>query len=138
MSALLDRFKQAFAEWDADSIARINDLYTEDVLFEDPFHTIRGRAALCNYFTHMYDGVIRCAFTFDREVTQGDTAALTWNMDLQHRRLRGGRPIQVVGASLLRFDDKVRSHRDFFDAGAMLYEWVPVIGTVVRSIKARI
>jgi len=50
---------------------------------------------------------------------------------------------QLYGnVSQLRFDfhgfDKVYRHRDYFDAGAMLYEHLPVVGRVVSWLKRRI
>ncbi len=34
--------------------------------------------------------------------------------------------------------DKVYRHRDYFDAGAMLYEHLPVLGRVVSWLKRRV
>lgn len=46
----------------------------------------------------------------------------------------------VEGATRLEFDEtgKVCLHRDYFDLGAMLYEQLPLLGAVVRTIKGRL
>ncbi len=59
-------------------------------------------------------------------------------MLLKHPRLNGGALVTVPGSTHLRFRDKVVYHRDYFDAGAMLYEQLPLIGMVIRIIKGRI
>ena len=79
-----------------------------------------------------------CTFAFEEEVGQGDRAVLTWTMSLRHPRLNGGKLVTVPGSTHIRFHDKVFSHRDHFDAGAMLYEQLPLIGTVIRIIKDRV
>jgi hypothetical protein len=42
--------------------------------------------------------------------------------------------------SYLQFDKagKVRYHRDYFDLGAMLYEHLPLLGSLVKTIKRRL
>ena len=38
---------------------------------------------------------------------------------------------------LVMWHDKVYRHRDYFDAGALLYEHVPLLGRVIRWLKRR-
>jgi hypothetical protein len=60
-------------------------------------------------------------------------------MTYRHPRLKQGEPILVQGCShLLWTDDKVFQHRDFFDAGALLYEHLPVMGRMIRWLKGRL
>ena len=65
---------------------------------------------------------------------------LGWTMTFSHPRLRGGAPVTVEGATRLAFDEegKVCLHRDYFDLGAMLYEQLPLLGAVVRTLKGRL
>jgi hypothetical protein len=69
-------------------------------------------------------------------VTESD-AMLTWTMTFSHPRLRGGRSISVEGASEISFDEKVYFHQDYFDGGNLLYEHVPVLGSVISYLKKR-
>ena len=61
---------------------------------------------------------------------------LVWTMDATLAR-PAGMKLSVAGSSLVRFtaDGKVRAHRDYFDAGEMLYEKVPGLGLLIRGIK---
>lgn len=54
-------------------------------------------------------------------------------MHLRLKRFR--RPIVVVGCSHLRFHSLVAHQRDYFDAGALIYENIPLLGAIVRRIK---
>ena len=40
----------------------------------------------------------------------------------------------------VRFDDqgRVLFHQDYWDAGSVVYERVPVLGSLVRFVKARV
>ena len=48
-----------------------------------------------------------------------------------------GKPISVQGTSHIRFTDKVYFHQDYFDGGALLYEHVPVLGSIIQQLKKR-
>ncbi|MNN86760.1 hypothetical protein D3C81_2042130 [compost metagenome] len=64
---------------------------------------------------------------------------LRWTLSYRHPRLAGGRPIRVTGCShLLWSDGRVYRHRDYFDAGALLYEHLPVFGALIAWLKRRL
>ena len=55
-------------------------------------------------------------------------------------RLNRGQLISLEGCSLLRWnaDGKVERHRDYFDAGALLYQHVPLLGSAIRWLQRRL
>jgi hypothetical protein len=59
-------------------------------------------------------------------------------MTFSHSGLNGGKPVQVRGVTLIRFTDRIYYHEDFFDLGAMLYQHVPVLGSVIRYLNNRL
>ncbi len=130
-------FKDTYQRLTAQSLDSLHDLYSAEVVFEDPFHRVEGLAALRRYFEALYREVRSCTFAFEREWVDGDHVMLLWTMSLQHPRLNGGLLIRVPGTTHLRFDEKVVYHRDYFDGGAVLYEHVPLIGFLVRAVKRR-
>jgi hypothetical protein len=56
-------------------------------------------------------------------------------MKYAHPKLNKGRIITIEGASLIRFNDKVYYHRDYFDGGQLLYEHIPVMGKLIQTLK---
>ena len=58
-------------------------------------------------------------------------------MHLRHRALKRGKPVIVNGLSQLTCGDRIFYHRDYFDAGQLLYEQVPLLGAVNRWLKRR-
>ncbi len=138
MQQVVERFKHTYGRLNVQSLDLLNDLYDDVVEFQDPFHRIAGLPALRQYLTDLYARVESCSFVFEDEITQGNRAVLMWTMRLKHTRLNGGALVTVPGSTHIRFRDKVFYHRDYFDAGAMLYEQLPLIGTVIRIIKGRV
>lgn len=135
----LDRFKEVMNSMSFETLDEINDVYGPDVTFVDPLHEIAGREALRDYFSRMYQNVAFCEFEFQEEVLSEDSAALVWTMRMRHENFRPDETLILPGMSYLRFEDgRVVYHRDSFDLGAMIYERVPVLGSVVRHIKGRI
>ncbi|AVD82918.1 transcriptional regulator [Pseudomonas sp. SWI6] len=139
MSAYLQQFAQRFARLDAHNIDALVNLYNEEVTFRDPLHQIQGLEALKAYFSQLYANAqdIRYTFTGADEVGPGQ-GYLRWTLQFRHPRLSGGRPIALQGCSYLQWQDRVHLHQDFFDAGALLYEHVPVMGGAIRWLKGRL
>jgi hypothetical protein len=136
----LDDFLAVYQQLTADNIDLLDTIYSTDIEFCDPAHEIRGLDALRRYFTELYRNVDSIDFSFDRRHLVDDQAYLSWRMSFRHRRLAHGRTIEVDGMSYLQFDEagKVRHHRDYFDLGAMLYEHLPLLGSLVKTIKRRL
>ncbi|WP_416138273.1 nuclear transport factor 2 family protein [Halomonas sp. HK25] len=136
----LEAFCAFFNKLDKSCTTELYRFYTPDVLFIDPLHRIEGARALEGYFATLYENVTACRFTFHERQISGDQAFTTWTMSLTHPRLDGGREIQVDGCSHLTFaeDGRVVRHRDYFDAGALLYERLPLLGGAIRLVKKRI
>lgn len=138
MTTPVDTFKDVFNQLSRAKLSLIGDLYSEGIVFKDPLHELHGIAAVRDYFARLYDGVRHCRFTFEDQVVQGNTAMLVWTMQLEHARLCKGQLLHLPGASHIRFGEKIVYHRDYFDVGALLYERVPLLGPIVRKIKARL
>lgn len=138
----LEAFCVAFNKLDTSCTKILYRLYTDDVIFIDPFHRIEGIHALEAHFSKLYENVTECRFTFHDQLAQGDNAYVTWTMHMRHPRLASGRTVAVEGCSQLAFSTKapqrVCYHRDYFDAGAMLYEQLPGLGSIVRWLKQRV
>ncbi|BEE10364.1 nuclear transport factor 2 family protein [Aeromonas dhakensis] len=140
MDESLARFVALYQQLNRDELHRLPEVYANEVVFTDPAHRIEGLAALTDYFAALYQRLAYCRFVITSQLQQGRQAWLGWTMTFAHPRLRDGAPVTVEGATRLEFDEagKVCLHRDYFDLGAMLYEQLPLLGSVVRTIKGRL
>ena len=131
-------FKQYYQTFDKRSFDELDEIYGEDIIFTDPIHVIHGRKALKAYFGKMCGKLTECHFDFVDEVIMGSTACFKWQMHYRHPSIKNNQPLKLIGASHISFSDKIDSHEDFYDMGAMLYEHLPVMGGAIRMIKSRI
>lgn len=141
MDGRLEKFLENFNKLDREHLNLLSSMYAEDVSFLDPIHEIQGREPLRRYFDRMYKNTISCRFEWDSRLMLGNEAMVAWHMVLRHKALAGGKEFWVPGASLLRFQqggDLVLYHRDFYDAGSLLYERIPGLSQVIKLIKSQV
>jgi SnoaL-like protein len=144
-SDIVARFKTLYRTLNRDSLSRskLADFYSEDIQFRDSLHEINGLSKMLSYFEAMYENVPQIKFDFhdefSKETDGGSSAMITWTMAFQHSKLNRGKEITVQGSTHLRSrDGKVFMHRDYFDAGEMLYEHIPGLALVIRQLKKRL
>lgn len=114
-------------------------LYHPQARFKDPFNDVQGHAAIAQVFEHMYRTLDKPHFVVTGQVVEGEQAFLTWDFCFHFRGV-GAPGLQTVrGATHLRFDalGRVTLHRDYWDAAEELYEKLPVLGSLMRWLKAR-
>lgn len=137
----LERFRDLFNQMSSSSLGELGSVYSSDVEFADPFTRVSGLNELGDYFESAYANVIDCRFEFEDTIFgestgSGQDACLSWTMHLRHKKLRKGARVTVNGISRLHLEDgKVTLHRDYFDAGQLLYENLPLLGSAVRMIR---
>ncbi|CAM2919513.1 nuclear transport factor 2 family protein [Vibrio neptunius] len=130
---------QIYQQLSKENLHLLNGVYHQDVVFEDSAHRLQGWQALQSYFDSLYTNVRRCDFDIKEQQQSGDSGFLTWSMSLEHPKLQKGKTVVVNGVSHLKFKDgRVIYHRDYFDLGEMLYENLPLLGSVIKTIKQRL
>jgi len=114
----------------------LSKIYTEDILFIDPVKSITGLQQLTQYFEDLYLNVSACRFTLKNTTPNGRFHSIEWLMHINHRKLLKNNTIELDGASFIEFKDKkVCYHRDYYDLGALIYENIPVLGSVVKKVR---
>ncbi|REL26881.1 nuclear transport factor 2 family protein [Thalassotalea euphylliae] len=134
----LEQFIDTYQQLGTDNLGLLSNIYAQDVVFIDPMHHISGFDNLEDYFVSLYTNLTSCTFRVDEVLYQGEDAAIYWTMAYCHPKLNKNKLVTVQGHSKLRgYGDKVVYHRDYLDLGAMIYEHVPLLGSVVKLIKQR-
>ena len=121
--------------------ARLHEVYAADVRFKDPFNDVQGIAAVQQVFSHMFVALDEPRFVVRDIIVQGDACFLTWDFIFRFKRSsRAGRALQTIrGGTHLVLDaqGRIALHRDYWDAAEELYEKLPVVGVLMRWLKAR-
>lgn len=117
---------------------QLASIYHESIVFSDPFHTINGLDDLSQYFHQMYRSIESIHFRYGHYWHNDETDFLRWTMTYRHPAISKGKEIELEGGTeLIWQSDLVIQHTDLFDAGAMLYEHLPVIGWAIGKVKER-
>ncbi|MCG9722807.1 nuclear transport factor 2 family protein [Shewanella sp. Isolate7] len=134
----LQNFIAVYSDLGTENLEGLRQIYHPDIVFCDPLHRVEGLDRLLGYFQGLYHQVISCDFTIVSVLEHQGEAAVYWTMTFRHKQLNGCQPIEVEGHSQLRAkDNKVIYHRDYFDVGVMLYEQLPLLGSLIRAVKRR-
>ena len=137
MNTIIDKFKSVYEKLDADNLSLVDTIYDDNIIFIDPFHEIHGLKKLTDYFSNLYKNLESCEFKFDEVYSKDSSAIIIWNMSFRHYGL-STQVIEVPGSTQIRFKEKIHFHRDYFDAGKMIYENIAVVGSVIKYIKRQV
>ncbi|HEA17943.1 hypothetical protein LCGC14_2560880 [marine sediment metagenome] len=133
-----EKFIEVYQSLNKDNLFLLDDIYHQDIVFQDPLHQISGLTELTDYFSGLYSNLSYCKFIISDAISTDDKAFVYWTMQYAHPKLNGAQQISVAGHSYLRFaGEKIINHRDYFDVGALLYRHIPLLGSVIKYIDKR-
>jgi len=136
----IESLKKLYFETAKDHMQPVIDFYHPNIEFVDPIGSHQGRDELLKYYDNLYKNVKSIKFEFSNFVESGDSVVAIWKMTLETEKLNSGEAFTVEGNSIIKFDTEGKAiyHRDYFDMGEFIYERVPVVGFLVRKIKAKL
>lgn len=135
----VETFTRVYSQLNSSNLESLKQIYHPDVVFIDPAHQVKGIDELLTYFTDLFSNINTCTFDIAETCKSDSQAFLTWTMTFSHPKMNHGRDVKVYGTSHVKFtDEKVIYHRDYFDLGQMIYEQLPVLGSVIRLVKKRV
>ena len=140
--AALKRFADFFSDFAPGRVARLLDTtYAPDVYFNDNLKAVHGATELAKYLNESAGGVEECRVTFEDFSRNKDGDYLVrWKMLIRFRKFARGRDTWTVGISHVRFtaDGRVTYHQDYWDSALGVYQYIPLLGAVIRAIRRRL
>ena len=123
---------------DLHSLSMLGQLYTDDIVFKDPFNEVSNLAGLQHIFNHMFAALRSPKFVVSRSITEQDHAFLVWNFSFERKGLRT--PMVIHGSSYVQFtqDGRVCFHRDYWDSNEELFCKLPLIGLPARWLRRQL
>ena len=135
----LERYGEFFAGMQPADLDRLDVVFVENARFRDPFNEVEGLAGIRAVFEHMYANCAAARFEVLETVGEGSVGYLRWRMHFRLKRDRHDRrPIEGVSRVVLAEDGRVREHIDYWDAAGELYTQFPVLGGLMRWLRARL
>lgn len=139
--AAIARFKDFLAVMTEESVrAKTRLTYAPDAYLNDTLKTSRGEPAIENYFLETMKSSESVTVEFEDVAESGGFYYFRWVMDVKMKKIRKGETIRTIGVTHVRFDEQGRVvlHQDYWDSSTGLFEHVPVLGSGIRAIKARL
>ena len=120
-------------------VERLQERYTDDAYFRDPFNEVRGVDAIKPVFRHMFATLHEPRFTILETVAAEGGVFLVWDFDFRIKSLQPGRTRRIHGTSHIRFapDGRVAYHRDYWDSAGELFADFPLLGPLMRFLARR-
>lgn len=135
----INRFRNFLAHLDEKTAREQTEkVYAPDAFLNDTLKTIHGAPAIRDYFVKTAQGLDGMTVEFEDLAVSGKNYYFRWTMDTRMKLLAKGRTVRTIGVTLVRFDSEGRVilHQDFWDSAQGVWEHVPVIGSVIRRIRA--
>ena len=137
--AAMDAYAAFFESLSPESLHRLDELCAPEVRFRDPFNDVSGVARFRAVLAKMFRDVADPRFEVTDKAFSGRTCYLRWTFTF--RGIGSNTELQRIdGVSEIHLDSagKVIAHLDHWDAGAQIYERIPVLGAVVRMVRRRL
>ena len=136
MNTPLENLLDWYQNLTPETLLRLDEFYTEDAYFKDPFNEIRSRRGIRQIYSHMFSTLENPRFVIKSTVTEGRQTFAVWNMEFFFR----GKAMAIHGCTHFTFaaDGRVQSHRDYWDAAEEFYEKLPILGWLLRRLRRRI
>lgn len=142
-------FINIYQSLNKDNLATLTQLYHAQIQFIDPLHQLNGIDNFKQYLAHLYKNILNIHFDIKEVIEQNQQSCVFWTMSFTSKKLNKTEPILVNGMSLLKYqyalqgkdknqvntENKIIYHRDYYDLGEMIYEYIPVLGHGIKFIK---
>jgi hypothetical protein len=141
-----DAFGRVAEFFDEMTVEKVRSLagsvYAPDAYFDDGLKVLWGVHEIEDYFVRSVGGARHVDFDFSDVAVSWSKPDhyVRWRMTLEKRWLNAGAPIHADGVTHFRFDERGRVilQRDFWNTGSAFYERVPILGWLIRRVRARI
>ena len=122
----------------ADTVSGLRDLVAPDILFVDPFRSVRGVEPFEAVHHQLFRVLDAVRITVTDRAWSGRVWLCRFNVAAHSRALR--RDMAVDGVAELEFDDRglVARQVNHWDSGGHYYAALPVVGTLVRMALRRV
>lgn len=118
-----------------ETVKQFEPLVTENIRFADPFNDVRGYTKMRDIMLDMFERSESPKFSVYEWVKNENTVFIRWKFEATLPVLG---LFQTDGVSRVSLDESglVSEHVDFWDS-APLYMQIPILGRLLRSIRAK-
>ena len=117
-----------------------SELYSEDIHFSDALILTKDKQVIVKHFSDLEAAGNKVKVTMHQRILSGNDIFLVWSMEARFTPIRREMISDSLGVTHLRFDrnGKVILHQDFWDSTEGFFRHIPVLGSVVNSVRRRV
>ena len=117
-----------------------SELYSENIHFSDALILTEDKQVIVKHFSDLEAAGNQVKVTMHQKLISGNDVFLVWSMEARFTPIRTERISDSLGVTHLRFDEngRVILHQDFWDSTEGFFRHIPVLGSVVNSVKRRV
>lgn len=135
----LRAYGEFFANMTPADLDRLDTVFIENARFADPFNEAHGLGEIRAVFAHMFAQCTMARFEILESVADESVGYIRWRFHFQLKRDKAPRqPVEGVSRVVFSQDGRVREHIDYWDAAGQLYTQFPLIGGLMRWLKAKL
>ena len=122
------------------SAGAASELYSENIHFSDALILTKDKQVIVKHFSDLEAAGNQVKVTMHQKLISGNDIFLVWSMEARFKPIRRERISDSLGVTHLRFDEngRVILHQDFWDSTEGFFRHIPVLGSVVNSVKRRV
>lgn len=120
--------------------ANVRDVYAQDAYLNDTLKEHHGIDDIEAYFVKTADAVEQTTVEVVDVASSNGNYYVRWIMNITFKDLNDGEMTSSIGLTHLRFntEGKVVFHQDYWDSASGFFDYVPVIGRLVRWVRTKI
>ena len=117
-----------------------SELYSENIHFSDALILTKDKQVIVKHFSDLEAAGNKVKVTMHQRILSGNDIFLVWSMEARFTPIRREMISDSLGVTHLRFDrnGKVILHQDFWDSTEGFFRHIPVLGSVVNSVRRRV
>jgi hypothetical protein len=139
--AAIERFADFISRLSEENIrAKARKVYSPDAYLNDTLKESIGIDRIEAYFIETARAAEEITAKVEDVAESGGNYYFRWTMDVRFKKFKKGETVRSIGMSHIRFNSagQVVLHQDYWDSGSNLFEHIPVVGWLIRRIKARL
>ena len=138
---LITVFTEFVGEMHPDTIkAKVLSVYSDEAYFNDTLKELNGKEAIADYLEDSLRATDGVEVKMDDFSRSGIDYYFRWRMNIKFRSLNRGQPGHSEGMSQVRYnsDMKIVLHRDYWDSTTGLFQYIPMLGSLLAYVRGRI
>ena len=129
-------FIHFFTHLTLENVDQINQIFTSNAHFKDPFNDVIGVDAIKKVFTHMFETTDSPKFVVNHYAINDSKLFIQWRFNF----VKSNTHWNIDGSSMVTFDDnnQVQEHIDYWDPAEQIYTKIGLLRPVMNFLKSRL